>query len=919
MSLSELPDAVYQQEDLKDPTLKGPVTYITYVAIALGVGLAFSTQYFAFLLEFSPRLAGDPSISEGVTRQAYRILGLAGIASGALGVPFGYWYSKQPKTMRYRGIFAICLFLLAVSPLFYVYSFEKTYAFWLFGHWAYLYYPISGLHTPLYWASGGGLIVATLCLAGLIIGTTGQVFEIDGAYGSAHWGDGTWLAEGKPQSFTGQLMSTAEEWGVPIGWRGDRMLFDREGLHTYVQAPTGSGKTVGFVVPTLLLHRGSLMAIDIKRELYYVTARRRSEINDEVHRLDPFAEDIEPARYNPLDLIDTTVPDRGNSTAIERSNSIASTLIVKPQGSSQNEYFLKAAENLIHGLILYVCATKPKPTGDTPNTGRTLGAVRDLLTRPNGHMSNPDEGTLRHLLRQMGEFDGVGSDGEKCARGVTRGIRSKGNQFADTPAEEFGSVVSTARTQTNFLTSSSIRDSLSASSFQFEEMQTRPNGVSVYVALPSNRLEDYFRWLRLIVVSARAELIELTDMERENNHPTLFMLEEAPRLGRMETIDAGLSIDRGEAHIQYMLVAQSYSQLVDSYGEDIANNILSNCRLKMMWGASTQDDAEMISNLCGERTVAFQTTNKSHSRSSGTGTQKTVSESIQEQGRALVTPDEVSRVSENWTFVFTRGEAPLLLQRPNYVEDEALFQDHADPHPDYAPEEEFRKAVRRRRDIGIEEKPSEGGPQEPAEDAGIAHQGDGLPSPSEPPSGDHSSEVRPSGDESAVTVGEPQHSGDGEFMERDPHGQSGQTGGGNGQPGDSEGSGGSDSDGGSGRGGSGSGDPGRGGTPHGDGVPPSGPDPSSGSVEPPSAPGGQRADDATAPLEDNGLGTADSIEEYNEDLQHRRSGSPSGNLESAGSREIEEGEDPSPPEKVFDAICEDTAARDSASFTTSYT
>ena len=913
MSLSELPDAVYQQEDLKDPSLKGPVTYFTYVAIALGVGLAFSTQYFAFLLEFSPRLAGEPSVSEAATRKAYRIVGIAGIACGVLGIPFGYWYSKQPKTMRYRGVLAICLFLLSVSPLFYVYSFEKTYAFWLFGHWAYLYYPISGLHTPLYWAGGGGLIVATLCLAGLLIGTTGQVFEIDGAYGSAHWGDGTWLAEGKPQTYTGQLMSTAEEWGVPIGWRGDRMLFDREGLHTYVQAPTGSGKTVGFVVPTLLLHRGSLMAIDIKRELYYVTARRRSEINDEVHRLDPFAEDIEPARYNPLDLIDTTVPDRGNSTAIERSNSIASTLIVKPQGSTQNEYFLKAAENLIHGLILYVCATKPKPSDDAESTGRTLGAVRDLLTRPNGNMPDPDEGTLRHLLRQMGDFDGVGSDGEKCARGVTRAIRSKGNQFADTPGEEFGSVVSTARTQTNFLTSSSIRDSLSASSFQFEEMQTRPNGVSVFVALPSNRLEDYFRWLRLIVVSARAELIELTDMERENDHPTLFMLEEAPRLGRMETIDAGLSIDRGEAHIQYMLVAQSYSQLVDSYGDDIANNILSNCRLKMMWGASTQEDAEMISDLCGERTVAFQTTNKSHSRSSGTGTQKTVSESIQEQGRALVTPDEVSRVSENWTFVFTRGEAPLLLQRPNYVEDEALFQDHADPHPDYASEEKFQEAVRRRRRLDIEEKPSDDDPQETVEDAGSAHQGDGLPSPTETPSGDPTSEVHPSEDESPASAVGAQHSGDG--MVQEGLRQAGHTASGDGESDDSDGTGGTGSGpGGFGRDGSDPSDSG-GGTPHGDGVSPSGSDPSSEAAEHPSTPGGRRVD---AVLEDHRLGPSDSLEEYNEDLHHRRSGSPA-DYGDSDSRVAEEEEDPSPPDKLFDGIREDTAARDSSSLTTSYT
>jgi type IV secretion system protein VirD4 len=177
----------------------------------------------------------------------------------------------------------------------------------------------------------------------------------------------------------------------------------------------------------------------------------------------------------------------------------------------------------------------------------------------------------------------------------------------------------------------------------------------------------------------------------------------------MDSIDEGLSLHRGY-NIQYMVVAQSFNQLKDSFGEEIANNILANCKLKMMWGAATRDEAEMISEMCGQRTVAFETTNVSKSQSAGDGRSKTVSESIQEQARDLVSPDEVARISVDWSFVFTRGEPPLLVQRPNYVTDDEIFDGLHDPHPEYSTAEEFEDARKNRIDLGIET-PAEDGNQ----------------------------------------------------------------------------------------------------------------------------------------------------------------------------------------------------------------
>lgn len=767
MGQPQLPEEVYVQEDIDVDDLTDGWGYLIFILIALCFGSAFGTQYFAWRLEYPPGLPVHPNyiyqLPPALNATLYHLSVLL-LSTGFLGFPIGFWYSAQPQTLRFRALASISCITLSVGALCYAYSLPYSFSFWRFLHWILLYSQYPDYLSLVYEAGVLSGSVFLVSLIGFVLGSDDRTFEIDDAYGSAHWGDGEWFKEVVAKGLRGKLNSSDDLWGVPIGWRGSTMLFDREGIHTYVQAPTGSGKTVGFVIPTLLMHKGSVLCIDIKRELYHVAARRRYEMNGKVCRLDPFATDIEPDRYNPFSLIETRPGEEGVRTAIDDARSIADALILDDNSGNRNPFFISAAESILYGLTLYVCATHEPGSKD-----RNLGKVRSLLTRANGSVEDPGEDTIRGLLRQMGQFnppdneaqaDSRGSGLPPCAKNVQEAIRGIGNQFSDTAPKEFSAVLSTARNQTEFLESKQIQNSLSDTTFQFREMQTRyssstdaesassddtaggdnleedeygpKNGLSVFLSLPADRMSDYYRWLRLMIISARTEIIRLPSEDRVADNSSLFMIEEAPRLGRMEILDEGLSLDRGYG-IQYMVVVQSYNQLKDSYGEDMSNNILSNCRLKMMWGAATRTDAEMISKQCGKQTVAFETVNQSDNSNQGgplEGGGKSISENVQEQERDLVTPDEVSRISEDWTFVFTRGEAPLLLKRPNYVEDASVFQKHADPHPEYASSEELKKArERRREELGFEDPPDQSTSSQVSTGS---LGGDGAPSVDEP-------------------------------------------------------------------------------------------------------------------------------------------------------------------------------------------
>jgi len=71
--------------------------------------------------------------------------------------------------------------------------------------------------------------------------------------------------------------------------------------HALIVAPTGRGKTTGFVIPNLLTWQGSAVTLDVKGECYEATARHRAAQGDEVYRFAPTDwEGKRTHRYNPL-------------------------------------------------------------------------------------------------------------------------------------------------------------------------------------------------------------------------------------------------------------------------------------------------------------------------------------------------------------------------------------------------------------------------------------------------------------------------------------------------------------------------------------------------------------------------------------------------------------------------------------------
>src|SRR6202035_4384003 len=88
----------------------------------------------------------------------------------------------------------------------------------------------------------------------------------------------------------------------PSGGAGELITYSGDG-HLLTIAPTGTGKTTGPVICNALMHKGQLIVIDIKGEIYAATAAARRAMGQEVHVLDMRGGTPLPGSLNPLDLL----------------------------------------------------------------------------------------------------------------------------------------------------------------------------------------------------------------------------------------------------------------------------------------------------------------------------------------------------------------------------------------------------------------------------------------------------------------------------------------------------------------------------------------------------------------------------------------------------------------------------------------
>lgn len=136
-----------------------------------------------------------------------------------------------------------------------------------------------------------------------------------------------------------------------------------------------------------------------------------------------------------------------------------------------------------------------------------------------------------------------------------------------------------------------------------------------------------------------------------------FILDEFGNMPKIEKFDKMITVGRSRK-IWFNMVVQSYSQLNNVYGEQVADIVKSNCAMKMFIGSNDIGTCKEFSELCGNMTV------RTNSTSTGLGSKEgDINISTQTQVRPLIYPSELqklnNKVSTGNAIIVTFGNYPL--------------------------------------------------------------------------------------------------------------------------------------------------------------------------------------------------------------------------------------------------------------------
>lgn len=415
-------------------------------------------------------------------------------------------------------------------------------------------------------------------------------------------------------------------------------------VHTSLVAQTRSGKGVGVIIPTSLNWRESLLAFDLKKEIYNEShVFREKKLNNKILLFEPYSgdySDIHKIRYNPLSEIKI-----GTEQEVDDVSVIAEILTAPERAENVKEgsHWIKSAKDLIEGTILHLCY-KERLVGKVP----TLGEVFDFLT--SGDVLSEIARTIDFYHESPSFFRKIYDESQMV--GIPEGVHPLVYRWAvaitSKREDEFKDVLSTALNSLSMFKSPSVREATKYSDFKMKDLANGSQPYSLYLAIPEEKIGIGGILIRLITTLFVSKLTPKDFIHGNNKYRTLAILDELPLFNYIPAIERGTGYVAG-AKIKLLVVGQSLSQFQKIYGKE--NILLDNMSNSVFYSSTSTDfdTASKVSKLLGSKTIEY----RNFSMGQHTLQQRWSSTTTK---RELMTPDEIINMDETRNLIMLRGD-----------------------------------------------------------------------------------------------------------------------------------------------------------------------------------------------------------------------------------------------------------------------
>lgn len=444
------------------------------------------------------------------------------------------------------------------------------------------------------------------------------------------------------------------EHGIILGRIGRRcvMLPGQQGVA--LAAPPRAGKGTGVVVPNALNFPGSLVCVDIKKENWNLTAGFRERSGQACYLFDPFAEDARTARWNPFFYVSHDTSRRVND--LQR---IAEMLY--PDPPNVDPFWTASARSLFLGIALYLF--------ETPSLPATIGEVLRQ------GMASDDEGFGQHWKRVIeGRQSGNRPLTPQCVRSLYDVI--------DLAPVTASSIRKTFTSRLDLWLNPILDAATSGNDFDLRELRIKP--LSIYVGVNPDDLHRLRPVLSLFFQQAIGlQTRELPERNPALKYQVMMLLDEFTALGRIPIIAEAISYLPGY-NVRVVLVIQTPAQLREIYGANNAETMLKSLAVRIVFAPKDYADAREISDELGFTTVKVKTYSAPQFHFSDTKGRRSRTQSISEQRRALLLPQEVKELGTDHEIIFYEGMRPIRCRKIRYFED-PRFKARLFPPPERPP------------------------------------------------------------------------------------------------------------------------------------------------------------------------------------------------------------------------------------------
>lgn len=435
--------------------------------------------------------------------------------------------------------------------------------------------------------------------------------------------------------------NTFNSGGIIVGYeknkKSEKIYYIDDNIHSLVVGATRSGKTRSIVLQTvgnIGLAGESMIISDPKAEIYHYTSKFLENLGYKIITLD-FKNPTKSTRYNFLQPVIDAVNREDFRKAEEYAWDITQSLVGN-EDTKMEKIWRDGEMSVIAGAIMSVVFDN-KEHHEYQNLTNVYSFISEMCRTTGQQM--PINKYIENLAP------------EHPASTIFNIARIA-------PEKTRGSFFTSALTTLRLFTSKSIYGMTCKSDFSLK--QAGEEKTVTYIILPDEKT-TYYPLASLFVYQNYVSLVESAD-ERGGELKTRvnYILDE---FGNFTTIPAfsNMLTVAGGRKIRFNLFLQSFSQLENKYGREVAENIRDNCQTWIYLKTASNETASIISKKLGTYTTSSYSRSSSYSKYQNGSN----SESINLISRNLLTEDEILRIERPYVLVIQTGLFPIITKLPD--------------------------------------------------------------------------------------------------------------------------------------------------------------------------------------------------------------------------------------------------------------